>query len=249
MQVWQYLQGTSLLVFTYRIGIAGCIGCRFGLPQPVLAVSPDGQYLVAGWLSGKGSEPLAVYRLSDRTRVVTLDTAATAFWDRSGHRLFVNGLASDGALGIAGSPAQVWTPEAGLSSLVGAGAWSFLAGLSPDGGQIAYTASADPRYSNFRVFVFDQRSATTRMLIDKLRTQAIFVKNGWVWYLEEVSCDPSGAGPCGPWGTRPSGKVFAMQLSTGTETEVTFATRENPVMQSPDVNWLPFTPGEFWPAG
>ena len=66
MQVWQYLQGTSLLVYTYRIGFGGCHFCRFGLPQQVLAVSPDGQYLVAGWISGKGSEPLAVYRLSDK---------------------------------------------------------------------------------------------------------------------------------------------------------------------------------------
>ncbi|HET6310540.1 MAG TPA: hypothetical protein VFH00_06010 [Candidatus Nitrosotalea sp.] len=248
MQVWQYVQGTSLLIGTYRIGIAGCIGCRFGLPQPVLAMSPDGQYLVAGWLSGKGSEPLAVYRLSDRTRVITFDQAATAFWDRSGHRLFVNGLASDGAGGFVADPAQVWTPEAGLTSLVGAGAWSFLAGLSPDGGQIVYTASADAKYSNFRVYVYEQKSATTRMLIDKLRTQALFVRNGWIWYLEEVVCGPS-TSTCGPWGTRPTGKVFALQLSTGTETEVSFGVGENPVMQTTEVNWLPFTPGEFWPAG
>jgi hypothetical protein len=26
-----------------------------------------------------------------------------------------------------------------------------------------------------------------------------------------------------------------------------FATEENPVMPTADVNWLPFTPGEFWP--
>jgi hypothetical protein len=43
------------------------------------------------------------------------------------------------------------------------------------------------------------------------------------------------------------GKVFAMQLSTGTETEVSFAAGENPVMPTKDVNWISFTPGEFWP--
>jgi len=238
MQVWQYQQGTSLLVYTYRIGFGGCIGCRFGLPRPVLAVSPDGEYLVAGWISGKGSEPLAVYRLSDRTRAITLDNAVNnAFWDRSGHRLFLNSFGS--------SPAQVWTPEAGTSSVAGAGTWSYMAGLSPDGGQVAYTANADPNSTKFRVFVYDQKTWTTRMLVDKLRTQVLFVRNGWVWYLEEVTCEPTACGA--PWGTRPTGKVFAMQLSTGTETEVTFAAGENPVKPTSDVNWLPFTPGEFWP--
>jgi hypothetical protein len=35
--------------------------------------------------------------------------------------------------------------------------------------------------------------------------------------------------------------------STGTETEVSFAAGENPVMPTKDVNWISFTPGEFWP--
>jgi WD40 repeat protein len=237
VQVWLFGRSAGIPLFTYRMGAVDCI-CRFGLPQPVLAASPDGQYLVAGWGFGKGGDPLAVFRLSDRTRVATLDQATTAFWDRTGHRLYLVGYGTD--------TAKIWTPESGISSLAGAGAWTNLAGLSPDGGQVAYTANADPSSIKLRVYVYDTKAGTTRMLVDKLRTQALFVRSDWVWYLEEVACDPVACGA--PWGTQPTGKVFAMQLSTGTESEVSFGVGENPVMATDQVNWLPFTPGEFWPA-
>ncbi|HVH62760.1 MAG TPA: hypothetical protein VNA65_04075, partial [Candidatus Dormibacteraeota bacterium] len=70
-QVWIYQGSASTLLYTYCNGFGDCI-CRFGLPAPVLAISPDGQYLVSGWLAGKGSEPMAVYRLADRVRIATL---------------------------------------------------------------------------------------------------------------------------------------------------------------------------------
>jgi hypothetical protein len=63
-QVWLYSQQRTALLYTYQVGIGDCI-CRFGLPSQVLAISPDGLYLVAGWLAGNGSAPLAIYRLSD----------------------------------------------------------------------------------------------------------------------------------------------------------------------------------------
>src|SRR5713226_2945647 len=115
-QVWLYAQRRTALLYTYQIGIGDCV-CRFGLPPPILAVSPDGQYVVAGWLAGKGSEPLAVYRVSDRSKVTSLDrTVEGAFWDRTGHRMFLTSFAPN--------PAQSWTPEAGVSGLTGAAAWS-----------------------------------------------------------------------------------------------------------------------------
>src|SRR5260370_39058811 len=70
-QVWLHAQPPTALRYPYRTGVGDCI-CRFGLPPPVLAVSPDGQYVVAGVIAGKGSEPLAVYRVSDRTKVTSL---------------------------------------------------------------------------------------------------------------------------------------------------------------------------------
>jgi Tol biopolymer transport system component len=239
-QVWLYSQRRLALLYTYPIGIGDCI-CRFGLPPQVLAISPDGQYLVAGWLPGRAAVGLAVYRISDRTRVKTLDPSVTsAFWARTGHRLFLEERYRSQA-------EQSWTPEAGVSNLAGAGSWAYLPGPSPDGSKIAYTAYADPtHFKKLRAYVYDMRAGSTRMLVDKLRSQVLFVKDGWVWYLEEAACDPITCGA--PWGTELTGKVFAMQLSAGTETVVRFAAGENLVRQSGGVNWANFGPGEFWPA-
>ena len=68
MEVWLYAQRTNAVLYTYQIGIG-----RIGMPPPVDSPSPDGQFIVAGWIAGKGSEPLAVYRVSDRTRVMSFD--------------------------------------------------------------------------------------------------------------------------------------------------------------------------------
>jgi Tol biopolymer transport system component len=234
VEVWLYSQRQTAPLYTYRLGIGDCI-CRFGLPSSVLSVSPDGEYVVAGWIAGKGSEPLAVYQVSDRTRVTTLDqTVYGALWDRGGHRLFLNRF---------GLPSQSWTPESGVSSLAGAASFSILPGLSPDGGQVAYTAYPDSSNAvQPRVWVYDLKSATTRMLVDQSRSQAIFIKDGWVWYLDEGLCTDC------PGGTTPSGKVYAMNLLTGTEQTVSFASGEHPFVQAGDGNYFVFAPGEFWPA-
>lgn len=238
-QVWLYSQHHTAPLFTYRNGFGDCI-CRFGLPTAMLAVSPDGQYVVAGRMAGKGSVPLAVYRVSDRGLAATLEpSVVTVLWARAGHRLFIVRFGTEAT--------QSWTPEVGVSNLARAGSWAYLPGLSPDGSQVAYTAYADPNTSQkVRTNVYDLKAGSTRVLVDSPRSQVLFVKDGWVWYLEEAQCDPMTCGA--PWGTQPTGKVFAMQLSAATETEVTFAAGENPVTQAGAVDWLPFAPGEFWPA-
>ncbi len=237
-QVWLYAQRRTALLYTYQTGIGDCI-CRFGLPHPVLAVSPDGQYLVSGWIAGKGSEPLAVYRVSDRSRVTLFDTSVTgAFWDRSGHRLFL--------VSVAPTAAQSWTPEAGVSSLTGAAAWSYLPGLSPDGSQVAYTAYVDPNNQvDPRIYAYDLKAGTTRLLVDQIRTQAIVVKDGWLWSLDERLCLP--ADHCAG-ATTPTGRVYAMDLSTGAEREITWGFGDDPHGQAGIYGWEVFAPGEFWPA-
>jgi hypothetical protein len=106
--------------------------------------------------------------------VATLDpTVMSAFWSRSGHRLFV--------VRVGTFAGQSWTPEAGMSNLAGAHVWSFLPGMSPDASRVACTAYADPStFQNLRVYTYDLKAASTRLLINKLRTQLIFVKDGWV---------------------------------------------------------------------
>jgi hypothetical protein len=239
IEVWLYTnqQRTSFHLFTYPVGIGDCI-CRFGLPPQVLAVSPDGQYVVAGWEAGKGSLPLVVYRVADHALTTTVDPSVTyAFWDRAGHRLFLNRFGA--------ATTQAWTPETGVVDLAASAAWSYLPGLSPDGSQVAYTAYSDPNFRQPRVYVYDRKAGSTRMLVDQLRTQVLFVKPGWVWYLEERECTL--ADSCAS-STMPTGKVFAMQLSGGAETPVTFGDLEDPVTQSGGLNLLSFGPGEFWPV-
>ena len=228
-EVWLFAQPRTTRLYTIPPAIGGC-PCRFGLPPPTLAFSADGQYLVAGWPVGKGASPLRVYRVADATLVQTLELADFgALWDRTGHRLYL----LHGA-----DPSRSWTPEGGFAPLDGATAWPFDAGLSPDGSQVAYTAYADPaNQANLRVYVYDVASKKTRQLSDQMRSEVRFVKPGWVWYREEAACDG-----CGPWGTHATAKVFAMNLSTGVETQVVFAPGES----LPELE-VQFQAAEFWP--
>lgn len=233
-QVWLYSQGHNALLYTYTDGIGDCI-CRFGLPPQELALSPDGQYLVAGWIAGKGSEPLAVYRISDRTRVVTLGQSfPTAFWDRTGHRLFVDGLFND--------QMQTWTPEAGFATLPGS-AWSYEPGLSPDASHGVYTAYADTGDTQPRVYVYDLKAQSARLLVDKLRAGIMFVKDGWVWYDEEKTC--TSADSCAG-STTPTGSTFAMQLTSNVEQAVTFDAGDSPGEQASGLGWRGLA-GDYWP--
>ena len=222
-RVWVYTPGFTGELYSYPYAITDCI-CRFGVAGPLLAISSDHEYLVAGWPTGKGAQGLSVYRLSNRTLVTTFDTSiGAALWDKTGHRLYLSG---------SGGSAS-WTPEGGQVALAGARQWSYLAGLSPDSSQVAYTAylnSSDPM--SLRVFVYDIKADKTTMLRDALRSQVVFVKPGWVWYLEETACD-SCAG-----GTRSTGKVLAMNLADGVERQVDFNYAEETAY---------LVPGEFWP--
>ena len=233
VEVWLYSQQENAVLFTYQQPQVGCI-CRFGVPSPALAISPDGAYVAAG--PGIGAQTLVVYRVADRVRVATL-TSSAPFWDRIGHRLFLGGPSPN---------ATAWTPEGGLIPLARATAWPYLPSVAPDGADVAYTAYSDPSVQDQpRVYVYDVNSATTRLLIDKMRTQVIFVKDGWAWYLEEAICDPATC--TGPVSTLPTGNVFAMQLTTGRELPVTFAAGANPVLQSGGTDFASFAPGEYWP--
>lgn len=226
VQVWTYAQGTSELLTTYCIGIGDCI-CRFGLPGPVLAFSFDGRYLVEGLLAGKGSTPMGVYRIADRVKVATLTiNTDTAFWDRSSDRLFE----------INHESVQAWTPDGTTVNVPGATTWNYYPNLSPDDAYATYTAFADQVDGTLpRVYLYGLGAAKTRLLIDQPRSQVVFVKDAWVWYLEEAAC-----ADC-PGQTQPTGRVFAMNVSTGVEQQVVFATGEG-LTYATDL-----LPGEFWP--
>jgi hypothetical protein len=228
-QVWIAAGGEKRLVYTYTDGIGDCI-CRFGLPPQLLGFSPDGQYIVAGWPVGKGSVPLAVLRVADGARVYIGDPGvAQAVWDHAGHRMYVDG-----------DNVVAWTPESGLAAVTPSG-WSYYPNLSPDGTAAAYTAYAGTSFTQVRVFTYDFRAKKAQMLTSALRSQVLFVKDGWVWYLEEVECAP--ADGC-PSATRPGNKVFAMNLANHVEVPVVFAAGEAPLEQ---MNSFDFATPQFWP--
>src|SRR5216684_4644923 len=157
LAVHLYAHQQDGLLLSYPIPAIDCI-CRFGLAPQILALSADGQYLVEGWPIGGASGPVTVYRVSDRTIAMTLDlSVGSAFWDKVGHRLFMGRGPRDAELS--------WTPESGVTSLTAAPGWSFLAGQSPDGNNVAYTAYTDQAArSQLRVFVYDFKARTARML-------------------------------------------------------------------------------------
>ena len=236
VQVWLYSQGKGRAVHTYGQPIGDCI-CRFGLPQPVLAFSADGQYLVAGWVAGKGSTGLTVIRVSDGAAMLTADTQFTdAIWDRSGHRLYLSGRFS--------TATDAWTPETGLAALPH-GPWPFALAISPDGTEVAYTGYADPDTQlQPRVYVYDIKAGTAHALVDQPRAEVTFVKDGWTWYDEEGACTTGGqcAGS-----TTPTGKFFGMQLANGVEQPVTFRPGEDPASVRTTFSYV-FTPDEYWPS-
>ncbi len=229
IQVWLFAQPNKTELYEFPSPATDCI-CRFGLPQPVLAFSPDAQYLVAGWPIGKGATPLRVYQTSDGTLVQTMAAGEDqAFWSRTGHRLY---LAPRYNL-----PPRMWTPEAGFAALGSAVNWEYAPSLSPDEKQVAYTAYAVPaNFANMSVYFYDFAKDTSPKVVDMPRSEITFVEDGWVWYRNEVPCSNC-ASP-----TQAGTKVFAMQLSTGVEQQVVFRVGESPVdLQS---GW---GPGQFWP--
>lgn len=228
IEIRLFAQSATLLLDSFPQPLTDCI-CRFGIPPPTLAFSADGQFLVAGWPVGKGASPLHVYRVSDGSPMQSFDVAdTTALWSRTGHVLYAGGM---------GTAAYEWAPENGLQPLLHATPWPYMAGLSPDGQDVAYTAYADPgAQSNLRVYDYNIPMAYTRLLDDQPRSEVTFVKDGWVWYFGEVAC-----ADC-PGQSAATGPLYAMDVTHQTKQQVVFAAGDSPVdLKS---GW---STGQFWP--
>src|SRR5437868_1831928 len=72
IQILLFSQPSTNMLYEFFEPLTDCI-CRFGLATPVLAFSPDGQYLVAGWPIGKGASGLRVFKVADGTSLATFD--------------------------------------------------------------------------------------------------------------------------------------------------------------------------------
>jgi hypothetical protein len=228
--VWLATSTTSTRLYTYSTpGIDGF--ARPGPPSPVLAVSPDGEYLVAGWAI---SSSIRVFRISGGADISpgALSGIRSAFWARTGHTLYA----------VSDSGVQVWSPEAGAAPFPNTTGWTLGPNLSPDGTQVAFTAVTT--VAGIRTFVYDLKTQTSRVLINQPRSSVTFIKAGWVWEIEERPCVQSPDYACfDP--TVPDTTVLAINLATGQESPVTFGAGETPV-QAP---YGYMAGGDLWPLG
>jgi hypothetical protein len=227
--VWVATASRATKLYNYSVpGIDG-FG-RPGPPAPTLAISPDGEYLVAGW---SVSSSIRVFRISDGANVSPpmVDGLRFAFWARTGHTLY-----------IVGGSVEAWSPEAGVAAVPGTIPWTLAPNFSPDSSQVTFTAV--PASGGIHVYVYDFKTRASRLLVAQPRSSAIFIKAGWVWYFEETPCIQSGNNVCfDP--TQPDGTVLALDLATGQESHVSFGAGEAPV-QPPYPYW---TGGDVSPLG
>jgi WD40 repeat protein len=228
--VWLATATGRTKIFSYSVGGIDAFG-RPGIPPATLALSPDAQYLAAGWsITGN---TVHVFRVSDHADVSPPMPQGLrfGFWAPSGHTLYL----------IGSSGVESWTPESGAAAVQGTSAWTLDPNFSPDATHVVFTALTASR--DIRAYVYDLKTHATRLLIDQPRSSAVFVKAGWVWYLEEKPCVQTDNSACfDP--TVPDGNVLAVNLATGQESGVSFQSGELPI-QSGGFTFL--ASGDLWP--
>ncbi|HKW58325.1 MAG TPA: WD40 repeat domain-containing protein [Candidatus Dormibacteraeota bacterium] len=204
---------------------------RPGIPAPALSISADGAYLAAGWAIAVGS--IRVFRLSDMANVTPAlpKDFRSVLWAKTGHRLFMVGTSS----------VAEWTPGSAVTTLPNTTGWVLDPNFSPDGTQVAFTGVSTT--GQIGANLYDLNTSSSHVLSSQPRSSTIFVKAGWVWYLEEKPCVASANDPCfDP--TAPDGKVFAVELRTRAESAVTFASGESPIQPG---NFGYMLHGDLWP--
>ena len=212
--VWTATTRSVTKIYSYSVPGLDAFS-RPGLPPPVLAISPDGQYLATGWVI---QNKIHVFRLSDNADVTSElpSDLWSAVWSERGHSLYFVGRNSVSA----------WTPESGMTTVQNTVGWVLQPNFAPDGSQVAFTAVSANH--DIRAYVYDFGAKSSRLLVDKPRSSAMFVKSGWVWMLEEAACQPGPNQNCfDP--TIADGKILAMDLTAGSESEVMIAAKESPL--------------------
>ena len=228
--VWLATASGRTKVFSYSVGGMDSFA-RPGLPPPTIGLSADGQYLAAGWAVSQAG--VRVFRLSDLANVTPTWPADFRFalWARTGETLYV----------VAGSSVAQWTPGGRVVALPSTPAWVLGPNFSPDGTQVAFTAAAPT--SGIQAYVYDLNARSSRLLSSQPRSSTVFVKAGWVWYVEEKPCVQTSDNPCFE-PTLPNGRLLALDLTTGRESAITFAAGESPVVPG---SYEALGSGDLWP--
>ena len=223
--VWVATPSGRTRIFSYGVPGKDAFG-RPGFAPETLSFSSDGEYLAAGW--SVATKPVHVFRVSDGANVSPTLPAdfRFAFWSKTGATLYIVGNTS----------VSQWTPGSSITALSTI-PWTLEPSFSPDGAEVAFTIVTSTH--QVRTYVYDLTGRSSRLLVDQPRSSAVFVKTGWVWEMEEKPCVQSSNSACfDP--TVPDGKVLAVDLATGRETAVVFASGESPSTYG-------LAAGDLWP--
>ena len=226
-EVWLATPSGRTKMYGYEVPGKDTFG-RPGFPPPTLEFSADGAYLAAGWTVALTS--VRVFRVADKVDVTPQLPADFRFalWSRSAPTLYL----------VSGKGVSQWTPGQAVTPLPNTAPWILDPSLSPSGTQVAFTSVSSTR--EVRANVYDLGSQANRVLSSQPRSSAIFVKEGWVWEMEEKTCVQSSNSSCfDP--TVPDGNVLAYELASGRESAVSFVAGESP---SP----YGYLSGDLWPA-
>ena len=183
-----------------------------------LEYSRDDKYLlmVDTFVGNQGSAPetgqFLVLRAADNTVAFlppsgTSANATQATWARHSNRLYYRD-----AVGV-----RTWDAEAHSVGTLASGLHWYDPAPSPDDRWLVYT-DID---SNFvpRVKLYDLQASRSATTAPAPRSHPIFITADTIWYLEEQACTSECLG--GP--SQPSGKVFAYNLTSKSETSLPFS--------------------------
>jgi len=136
----------------------------------------------------------------------TSTNATMAVWARGADRVYYRD-----ALGV-----RSWDPNATSVGTVVAGLHWYDPSVSPDGRTIAF-ADFDARFVP-HVRLYDLAGHQPSATSSQARSHPVYVSADTLWSLEEQACQ----GECLSGPTRPTGKVFAYNVRTNSETALPF---------------------------
>jgi len=183
-----------------------------------LEYSPDDKYLlmVDTFVGNQGQAPetgqFLVLRTADNSVAFlppsgTSANATMATWARHSNRLYYRD-----AVGV-----RTWDAEVHSVGTLAGGLHWYDPAASPDDRWLAYT-DIDANFVP-HVKLYDLQGNSSVTTAPAPRSHPIFITGDTLWYLEEQACTSECLG--GP--SQPSGKVFAYNLTTKSETTLPFS--------------------------
>jgi hypothetical protein len=172
----------------------------------MLAFSPDGLYLalVQTFSTGGSGEtaPLQIRRAGDGALVYSAGSGTMAVWASVPSRLFFR--SADGVV-------SRWDPSSGVTTMQSSLRWH-QPHASPDGRWIAYTIYDSSQLPHVGLYSVQSNSLGPQPA--GLRSGALFLNNGLLWYQEEAASE-CGLGGC----SQTTGRTFIYDIAGAAESK------------------------------